>query len=72
MMHSHGSGRRSQLLEDTVLEVLEDDQLVAAKEHAHLGRRGFSKALSIILWGLRIYVVLMLILVAMQVVQAVH
>ena len=65
-------GRRGLPLEDAVLEVLEDDQLVAAKEKAHLGRRGFSNGLRIILWGLRVYVILMLFLVAMQVVRAVH
>ena len=56
---------------DDVLTLLEDDQLVAAKEKARLGRRGFSPGLKAILWALRVYVVLMLVLIAVKAVQTV-
>lgn len=57
--------------EEEVLLVLEEDQLVASKEAAHLGRRPLSLALRTLLWGLRIYVVLMLALVVIQVIHAI-
>ncbi len=56
---------------DDVLTLLEDDQLVAAKAKVRLGRRSFSPGLKAILWALRVYVVLMLVLIAVKVVQAV-
>ena len=52
-----------------VLSLLEADQLVSAKQ-ARLGRRPLSPALHAVLWGLRLYVVLMLVAVAVQVVRA--
>ena len=62
-------GRRDEIDSDAVLELLEDDQLVSAKERVHLGRRSFSPAMRAILWGLRVYVVLMLALIAVEVVH---
>ena len=71
-MPHRSHGMQGEPLDEAVLQVLEEDQLVAAKENAHLGRRAFSTALNVTLWGLRVYVLLMLILVATQVIQAVH
>ncbi len=71
-MPHRSHGMQGEPLDEAVLQVLEEDQLVAAKENAHLGRREFSPALNATLWGLRIYVLLMLVLVAMQVIQAVR
>ncbi len=56
---------------DEVLALLEDDQLVAAKEKVHLGRRSFTRGLNAVIWALRVYVVLMLVLIAVQVVRTV-
>lgn len=56
---------------DDVLALLEEDQLVAAKEKVHLGRRSFSRGLAAVLWALRIYVLLMLVLIAFNVVKTV-
>jgi hypothetical protein len=57
---------------EEVLSVLEADQLVAAKERAHFGRRQLSRGVRGLLWGLRLYVLAMMILIAIQVVNAVH
>jgi hypothetical protein len=60
-----------ELGQEEILQLLEDDQLVWAKEKVHLGRRRFSRGLSVVLWGLRVYVVLMLVLIVVRVVQTV-
>lgn len=57
---------------DEVLSVLEADQLVAAKERAHFGRARLSVGARVLLWGLRFYVVVMMLMVAVQVLNAVH
>ena len=57
---------------ETVLKVLEADQLVAAKERAHFGRKKLSGGVQALLWGLRLYVVFMMVLVAVQVINAIH
>jgi hypothetical protein len=57
---------------EIVLSVLEEDQLVVAKERSHLGPRLLTPAVKILLWALRLYVIAMLILVAIQVLNAVH
>ncbi len=49
-----------------VLAVLEPDQLVAAKR-VRFGPRRLSRALRGLLWGLRLYVVFMLVVVALQI-----
>jgi hypothetical protein len=50
-----------------VLSLLEADQVVAAKSQTHFGPRKFSVRLRILLWGLRIYVILMLVLVLISI-----
>ena len=55
-----------------VLSLLEADQVVAAKQRTHFGRRQLSVGMRILLWGLRVYVVLMLILVLISAVRALH
>jgi hypothetical protein len=53
-----------------VREVLEPDQLSTAK--ARLGRRLLSRRTIIVLWALRIYVLLMGLLIALQIWNAFH
>jgi hypothetical protein len=55
-----------------VLSLLESDQVVAAKEKTRFGRRNLSLGVRVLLWGLRIYVVAMLVLVVVSVVRALH
>lgn len=50
---------------DWVLEALEDDQLVAAKQH--FGLASIGKGTLSVLWALRLYLLVMLVLVARQV-----
>ncbi len=57
---------------EAALSVLEADQLVAAKQRTRFGRRGLSPAVKVTLWGLRIYVIVMLLIVLMSVLQALH
>lgn len=57
---------------EAVLSVLEADQLVAAKERAHFGRQRLSGGVRVILAGLRLYVIAMMIIVLLQVLNAVH
>jgi len=56
---------------EAVLSVLEADQLFAAKQ-ARLGRARLSKGAGALLWGLRVYVIAMMLMVAMQVVHTLH
>jgi hypothetical protein len=55
-----------------VLSLLETDQVVAAKQQTRFGRRNLSLGTRVLLWGLRIYVVAMLVLVLVSVVRAIH
>ena len=55
-----------------VLSLLEADQVVAAKEKTRFGRRNLSIGAQVLLWGLRIYVVAMLVLVLVSVLRALH
>ena len=55
-----------------VLSLLEADQLVAAKQGSRFGRKSLSLKMRMILWGLRIYLVIMLVIVAISVVRALH
>jgi hypothetical protein len=55
-----------------VLSVLETDQVVAAKQRTRFGRRTLSPGVRVMLWGLRIYVVVMLVLVVISVIRAMH
>jgi hypothetical protein len=53
-----------------VLSLLEADQVVAAKKQSRFGLRKFSPGVRAMLWGLRIYVILMLIIVLFSVLRA--
>jgi len=55
-----------------VLSLLEADQVVAAKRRTHFGRKNLSFGTKALLWGLRVYVVAMLVIVLIAVYQAVH
>jgi hypothetical protein len=55
-----------------VLALLEADQVVAAKRQSHFGRQKLSLAARAMLWGLRVYVVVMLVIVLISVIHAVH
>ncbi|MGH9687135.1 MAG: hypothetical protein ACRD5K_08605 [Candidatus Acidiferrales bacterium] len=55
-----------------VLSVLEADQIVAAKQRTHFGRRELSRGVRILLWGLRVYVVIMLVLVVISAFRVIH
>lgn len=55
-----------------VLSLLEADQVVAAKRQSHFGQRNLSIGMRALLWGLRIYVVLMFVMIAISVVRAIH
>lgn len=55
-----------------VLELLEADQVVAAKRQSRFGRRRLSLGVRITLWALRIYVVVMLVLVVVSVFRAIR
>ena len=62
----------STLTPTVVLSLLEADQVVAAKQQTRFGRRQLSPGLRGLLWGLRVYVVVMLVLVVISVVRALH
>jgi hypothetical protein len=55
-----------------VLSMLEADQVVAAKRRTRFGRQRLSLRTRVLLWCLRVYVVLMLVIVAISVVRALH
>lgn len=55
-----------------VLSLLEADQVVAAKQRSHFGRRNLSLGVRAMLWSLRIYVVIMLVLVLISAFRAIH
>jgi hypothetical protein len=55
-----------------VLSLLEADQVVAAKRRTHFGRKNLSIPTKSLLWGLRVYVVAMLVIVLISVYQAIH
>jgi hypothetical protein len=54
-----------------VLSMLEADQVVAAKR-THFGRQNLSFGTRVLLWCLRVYVVVMLVIVAISVLRALH
>jgi hypothetical protein len=62
----------STLTPTVVLSLLEADQVVAAKQQTRFGPRRLSPGLRGLLWGLRVYVVVMLVLVVISVVRALH
>ena len=53
-----------------VREALDPDQLSAAKQH--LGRLTLTGKTVILLWGLRVYVVLMILMIGFQIWNALH
>lgn len=53
-----------------VLSLLEADQIVAAKQRTRFGKRKLSFATRALLWGMRIYVVAMLVIVLVSVLHA--
>ena len=55
-----------------VLSLLEADQVVAAKRRTHFGRQQLSARTRFLLWGLRVYVVVMFAIVAVSVFRAIH
>ncbi len=55
-----------------VRDVLEPDQLVEAKEQMRLGRKKLGRGTRILMWGLRVYVLFMLIVVFDQVWTTLH
>ncbi len=55
-----------------VLSLLEADQVVAAKRRTHFGRKNLSLGTKALLWGLRIYVVAMFVIVLISVYQAIR
>ena len=55
-----------------VLSFLEADQVVAAKQRTHFGRRNLSLGVRAMLWGLRVYVVVMLVVVIVSALRALH
>jgi hypothetical protein len=55
-----------------VLSLLESDQVVAAKRRTHFGQKKLSFGVRILLWSLRIYVVIMLVLAVISVLRALH
>lgn len=57
---------------ETVLSLLEADQLFAAKQQALLGRARLSPGIRVLMWCLRGYVILMLIVVVVAIVNATH
>jgi hypothetical protein len=57
---------------EVVLSLLEADQVVAAKQRTRFGRRELSFKVRLMLWGLRIYVAIMLVIVAISVFRALH
>jgi hypothetical protein len=57
---------------EVVLSLLEADQVVAAKRQTRFGRRKLSVGVRLLLWGLRIYVIIMLAIVLLSVLRALH
>ncbi|HEV2288990.1 MAG TPA: hypothetical protein VGR81_08565 [Candidatus Acidoferrales bacterium] len=57
---------------NVVLSLLEADQVVAAKTHTRFGPRKLSVGMRAMLWGMRIYVFVMLVIVLISVLRALH
>ncbi len=69
---AEGSGHPN--LDDprVVLSLLEADQVVAEKGQTRFGPRKLSVGLRMLLWGMRIYVVVMLVMVLITVYRAIY
>lgn len=57
---------------NVVLSLLEADQVVAAKTRTRFGKRNLSVGARFLLWGLRVYVFVMLVIVLISVIRALH
>jgi len=55
-----------------ILELLEADQVVAAKQRTRFGSRKLTAGIRSLLWGLRIYVLVMIVIVLISVIRAAH
>jgi hypothetical protein len=55
-----------------VLSLLEADQVVVAKQRSRFGRRRLSIGVRVMLWGLRVYVIIMVVLVVISAFRAIH
>lgn len=66
----HIKGRELAAKPELVRTLLEEDQLVEFKKHNRFPRRQLSIPLKILLWLLRIYVLVMLVIVALQIYRA--
>lgn len=66
----HGNDIAGETAEDWVLDVLDPDQLSGAKQT--MGRRQLTRKTMALLWGLRVYVILMVLLIAFQIWNALH
>ena len=67
MIHMEQMQGTSQDTSTWVREVLEPDQLSSTKNMQHVGRRQLKTGTVIILWALRLYVVLMMFIIAYQI-----
>ena len=56
--------------EPLVLEALESDQVVAGRRR--WGRRPLTRAVQVAMWGLRVYLVLMLAVAGVQIFRVLH
>ena len=66
----HGS-ERTGARDAWVLDVLEPDQLVGAKEE-HFPRARLGRGTRALMWGMRAYVIFMLVVVGYQIVTTIH
>lgn len=57
---------------EVVLSLLEADQVVAAKQQTRFGRKSLGLGMRVLMWGLRIYVIVMLVIVVISVMHALH
>jgi len=67
-----GAGHADLKDPSVVLSLLETDQVVAAKRQSRFGRRPLSIGIRILLWGLRSYVVIMLVIVVIAILRAMN
>lgn len=57
---------------NVILSLLEADQVVATKTRTRFGKRNLSVGARFLLWGLRVYVFVMLVIVLISVIRALH
>lgn len=71
-MREHSYERPDLTDPQVVLSLLEADQVVAAKQQTRFGRRRLTVGTRVLMWGLRVYVIVMLVIVVISVVRAVR